>query len=696
MAFLGLVSLRDYNKLREEFDSFKRDYLPWEKWQLETAESEKYTLPDPSIFGNQAELYRRVSALFTAVDIVSSCGALTDFSVARLVVGKEPKDIPNHEFEMLLRNPNPLDSRYEFLYATIAFFMLNRNSYWWLNRVDEFSPPEEMWVIPPHMIKPIPDERLFLKGYLYNPGNGREIFMQPHEIVHFKGFNPFSRFVGLSAAIESLMLIAQAYLGMVSWQTKLYNKSNARLPGILSFEQMITDPIWDKIKEDTAEAAANRNLLMLRGVGQNGPKWQQAAASQRDMQYFEGLDSIDKKIMDTLAPGAYTMLYENANEANSRTGRATLNELAIYPKHVMINEGVTNKILPAYPGRPLIGHFEDIRVTDRQLEITEQQEYNKTHTIAEIREEFYGDDPLGDDRDELLPEQLKSYKSEADKELELEKQKLNAQNAQAQNNQPQGQMESATNEPPKEPTMVQASNNGNGEKLDALGKYERYALRNLGKALKFQNDHLPEKLVTEIAAKFVSCKDESEVRILFKAYKTRVQGEANHDQNALLKLAESIENAVKLAQMQEIERNKNGFTWEAIKSLMDNRTQPIQPSIYLSPSFTLPAANHETHITMPEQQPPNTFVSITPALEAPAPADVKIDNPVYISQTIEPAQIPEIQAPIAITNNIAAQEAPQVYVNPTIEAPTEQPKKNKKTARLLSKTIGKEKNNGST
>lgn len=505
MPILGFYTAKE---VQAQIDAaIKASFQPFERWQLETASAEKFNLPDPGIYANQADLFRKLSWVLQAVDITAGAGALTPFSVARVIANKEPKDIPNHPFEMLLNNPNPMDSRFEFLFATIALWMLNGNAYWWLNRVDEFSPPEEMWFIPPHMIKPVPDKRLYLKGYIYYPGNGQEIPLLPHEIVHFRRFNPFSRFVGLSA-IESIALVSQGDLGMQEWNTRLFKENNARLPGILAFKQYVADPTWDDIKAQTREASKKRELMMLRGVGEGGVEWMQNAVSQKEMEFLAGRAFNRDEIFNTLAPGLVSMLSESATEANSRTGRAVFNELTVYPKHVLMNEKITNDILPAYPGRPLLGRFEDIRVTDRQLALQEQEKYAQTHTVEEIRQEYYGDEPLGDDRDKLFPSQI------------------NAQSGGIQKPPPspfgnpkdKPELERAENKPPQEPEEKDQAAKSR-ETLEALQKYERYALTKIGKPLKFSNDALPDHLVRSIALEVSDCKDVAAVKAVFGRHK---------------------------------------------------------------------------------------------------------------------------------------------------------------------------------
>lgn len=503
----GLITKKE---LQKQIDAIKAGNSKYASWLLQTSGAEKWNMPDTGVYANQAELYRKLSWVLTAVDMTAQAGALTSFNVGRLVAGKEPKDIPNHEFELLLSHPNELDSRFEFLYATIGFWKLNGNAYWWLNKAGESAPPDELWFIPPHKIKPLPDENLYLKGYLYDPGNGREIFLNPWEIIHFRRFNPFSRFTGLSA-IEAIALVAQGDLGMQDWNTRLFKENNARLPGILTFAQMIEDGIWEKIKSDTREAAKNRELMMLKGVGQGDVHWMQNSVSQKEMEFLNGRKANKEEIFSVLAPGLMSMLSENATEANSLAGRATFNELTVYPMHVMMAEKITNEILPLYPGRPLVGHFEDIRISDRDMQLREQDEYSKTHTIEEVREKYYGDPPLDDERDNLLITQVT-----------------------AQTGKPEVQpgdtiIDPATGQPispnpdttPPAPHMQQMDATAKAA-IDDLLKYERKALKKIGKSVDFASETLPSDVLDAIRAELPKCLNESAVKAVFSKIRGQI------------------------------------------------------------------------------------------------------------------------------------------------------------------------------
>src|SRR3990167_9812870 len=132
MAYLRTLS----NSAKAEFDKIPN-------WLLRTAQAEHWNMPDPSVYGNQSDLYRKLSWVVSACDNVANVAAPTKFSVNRKI-GEELKDIPNHPFENLLEKPNPLDSRSELLKATIIMKMLNGNAYWWLNRPSRLAPPDEI------------------------------------------------------------------------------------------------------------------------------------------------------------------------------------------------------------------------------------------------------------------------------------------------------------------------------------------------------------------------------------------------------------------------------------------------------------------------------------------------------------------------------------------------------------------------
>jgi HK97 family phage portal protein len=385
--------------LRKLF-SAKAPAVKYPPFALQQAQAEQWSLPPMTMAQAQAELYQRLSWVQIAVGIIARSAA-TAGSQVRKLNGEDAEQVVNHPFELLLQHPNPLMSRFRLLEATFAYRKLTGNAYWWLNKPSQFAPPAEIWLIPSQQITPVPDGNLYLAGYDYDSGTGQPMRLPVDAICHFRTFNPLSEFVGLSA-IEALATVAVGDMAMQRWNTQYFDKNNAKLPGALTFAQMIPDPQWEKIQAEFKRqyGGTERNLLMLRGTGDNAVNWVTMAANQKDMEFLAGRQASKEEIFQVLGvpPG---MMDKNATEANAIAAKAVFSELTLWPELVSVAETITNAILPAY-GDNLVLAFDDPRKTDRALELQEQAEYSRTHTIDEVRAKYYEDEPIGDERGNLL------------------------------------------------------------------------------------------------------------------------------------------------------------------------------------------------------------------------------------------------------------------------------------------------------
>jgi len=385
-------------------DGIKADRITAPGWAL--AGLDAYSdMPDLSVTKNQLQSMQALSWVHTAVNACVQTSAGTRFSVKQRA-GEEQKDIDNHPFELLLEKPNPLQSRFEFLVAWFGYRKLAGNDYVWMNRTGPNAPPTELWHIPPHMIRPVPDSRQYLLGYDYDPGNGQIIRLETWEICHTRTWHPVNRFVGLSA-IEAIALSVDSDMAQQRWNKNYFSKNNAKMPGALAFADPINENDWLRIKEDLRadHGGTERRMMMLRNAGKGGVQWLQMGVTQKDMDFLASRQFSKEEIFGVLAPGLASILSVNSTEANALAGSKTFNQMAIWPEHQAVAERITTDILPSY-GENLRGEFDDVRISDRALELQEQQAFEKAHTINEIRKEYYDDEPLGDERGDLLPAEI--------------------------------------------------------------------------------------------------------------------------------------------------------------------------------------------------------------------------------------------------------------------------------------------------
>lgn len=372
---------------------------------------------DPTGAGDHIDAYKRLSWINAAIMHPCNLAASVAFNVYSLT-GEKRADIPNHPFELLLNRPNPLMSRAEFLLATFAFYRVCGNAYWWINAPDGGA-PLELWVIPSNQIQPVTDSRLFISHYEYNTLTGSKMELPPSQIVHFKRFNPEDPFIGASE-LTALELQAQAEYGRVRTDKRLNNDNNGSPPSILAFADSFTDTEWERMKASVDENARQmRRYMLLRNVKAGGVQWLSAQMSARDLQTLEQRQFSKEEIWAVLAPGLASMLAINANEANAKTGKATLTEFVLWPMLNAIAEKISSDLLPLYASN-LAGAFDEVRTKDRVLELQEMVEYSRTHTVQEVRAKYWMDDPLGDPRDNLMPAQINAATGDGSKPPEPE------------------------------------------------------------------------------------------------------------------------------------------------------------------------------------------------------------------------------------------------------------------------------------
>lgn len=515
MGFIDrLAYLFGYGRL----DTFKADSIQAPAFLREglSAYSDQ---PDLQVTRNQLSLMQKLSWVYSAVSLTSRTAATSELNVKQRA-GKKAVDVDNHPFELLLEKPNPLQSRFEFLEALFGFRKLAGNAYVWLNRTGPDKEPVEMWIIPPQRIRPVPDSRMYLRGYLYMPEDGgKEIPLETWEVCHFKQWHSTNSFVGLSP-IEALSQGVKGELAMQEWNTNYFAKDHAKPQGALAYADSINNDDWETMKQDINDShgGTQRRVMMLRGVGAGGVQWLQMGLSQKDMEFLNGRTFNKEEIYAIFAPGLASMLAVNATEASANAGERTLMKFATYPDMKAVAEKMTNDILPAY-GPDLFAEFEDVRVADRALELQEQQTYSAVHTVDEVRAEFYEDGPLGDERGKLLVPEVGKGLTNA-KEPEETPPQLMGLPSGGNNGQPQdepddnapdgmdgtGDMPRRDATPPDEPMKAD------------LRAWERFAVKRVkgGKDLRpFESEAIPDALKGAIEGQLVSARTVEDVHDIF-------------------------------------------------------------------------------------------------------------------------------------------------------------------------------------
>lgn len=480
-------------------------------------------LPDLGAMRNQAKAYTWSSWVTSAINIVNLTCKASKLNVVRMQ-GEKRIQIDAHALERRMNDPNPLDTGVMFQDAMLAWQRLTGNCYVWLNRESETAEPAELWILPSYEVQPHPDGRLSIDGYHYKPtGTGQDLFIPPWQMMHWHGFNPNTPFVGASM-VEVLASTVKTDYAQSKWNERNFGKEQGKVPGVLAFPDPIPDGLWEKIKNEFYSSqdreGPRRHVLLMRNTGTGTPKWVSTYMSPAEMQFMESRRYNMEEIYSVLAPGFYTMISENSTEANSRVGAEVFKSYC-YGLLVDLGQRITKAVLPAY-GRHLVAEFDDVRDSDRELELAEMTEYAKTHTIDEVREKFYEDTPLGDDRGKMLVVQLDWRAPEPtfgkeDQAPQLVPSQLQ-QPQQEQPSEPQpGEQESAEGPPPEEEANAQEDDSATRAIVADLRTWRRVVKRR-GKPYDFESEHIPPRLKVHLYNALVAADDTDEMLAVFDEF----------------------------------------------------------------------------------------------------------------------------------------------------------------------------------
>lgn len=119
---------------------------------------------------------------------VSACVRALTFAFQEprpLVVDQNDERILNHPLQALLDRPNPFMSHSELLVFVITYLAIGGNCYLYKVR-NSSGMVVELWPYHDGHFTPVPGGKEWIKKYVYNIGDGREIDIDAKDVVHIK------------------------------------------------------------------------------------------------------------------------------------------------------------------------------------------------------------------------------------------------------------------------------------------------------------------------------------------------------------------------------------------------------------------------------------------------------------------------------------------------------------------------------
>jgi HK97 family phage portal protein len=218
------------------------------------------------------EAYRKNVIAYQAISKTSRAVADIEWEL----VDKSDKVIDEHPALSIINNPNPQQSRFEFIEACVGYYRITGNCY--IERTKVREEIRELYTLRPDRMKVIESETGLPKGYIYKVGQEKAIWESDprtgdSDIRHVKTFHPLDDWYGLSPIEAGAYGVDQHTETMKHLQALLQN--GASPSGALELDETasLTDDQFNRLKAEIEEkysGAANAGRPMLL---EGGLKW---------------------------------------------------------------------------------------------------------------------------------------------------------------------------------------------------------------------------------------------------------------------------------------------------------------------------------------------------------------------------------------------------------------------------------------
>ncbi len=293
--------------------------------------------------GAQIEQYRQW--VYVAVRAIATRVASTNLNFIDEETSSRLE--PSHPLRQLFREVNPHDTSVTLWTKTMMFLELTGNAYWYLpkNALGEIA---EIWVIPSHYMRVIPDAEKFIAGYEYSCAGVRETF-DTDEIVHLKYPSPDSVYYGtgpLQAAADSV----EAHKAMKKAERKSFE--HGAFPGLaIQTEEKLAPTVRARLEKAFENGFSGANKAGRTLILEQGLKVRPFTMSPREMDFMQSSKMTRDEILAVFGvPAAVAGISEDVNRASAEAMLYTFAENTILPKLRLIQAQITQDICSKYPG----------------------------------------------------------------------------------------------------------------------------------------------------------------------------------------------------------------------------------------------------------------------------------------------------------------------------------------------------------
>ena len=262
----------------------------------------------------------------------------------------------DHPAQELLDRVNPHWTGGDLWRATETYLNLWGEAYWAVER-DESGTPFELWPLRPDRVRVVPDEREYIRGYVYTGPSGEPVGFAPDEMVRLRYFNPLDEYGGLSPIRPVRLSVDMGRDALLGNRSGLANDVT---PGVLfETESGFADGQIELFYKNWALKHEGPKNKLRPGVLAPGMKASQVGFSPKDMEYLNTLRwTVEDVARAFNVPKPLLHDLERATYANIETTRRMFWETCIVPELRFFEEALRERLLPMFGDTSLVAEFD--------------------------------------------------------------------------------------------------------------------------------------------------------------------------------------------------------------------------------------------------------------------------------------------------------------------------------------------------
>ena len=266
----------------------------------------------PANISDYKKAYREIEIVYRCLDlIVGSC-----VEIPFLVESDSIRPPIDRIDKMLNYYPNPHEDKFKLFRKAYLDFYLDGNAFFYYDR-----DASKIYHLPANRVTIIPDEKTYIKKFVYNYGvgsysgnNNKSIEYSPEEVIHIKTDSSTSEFRG-DSKLQNLQRLLDLYYSLIDFQTQFFD--NNAVPGIvLQTDNVLAKHIKERLLEQW-KVAYNSSFKGARSpaILDGGLKVDKiGSATLQELDFETSVARVQEDIAKSL--GVPYVLLKSGNNAN--------------------------------------------------------------------------------------------------------------------------------------------------------------------------------------------------------------------------------------------------------------------------------------------------------------------------------------------------------------------------------------------